>query len=56
MFVCVYFILEGEGENLKQAAHVEPDTAQFHEPGVTTWDEIKSQMLNQLSHPGTLFI
>ena len=29
--------------------------AQSRDPGIMTWAEIKSQMLNRLSHPGAMF-
>ena len=47
---------EGERENPKQASHhrAEPDARlQLMNHEIMTWTETKSQMLNQLSHPGT---
>ena len=47
---------ERERENPKQAPccqHRAQRGAQFHNAGIMTWAEIKSQMLNQLNHPGT---
>ena len=43
---------EGEGEKLSDE-HRAWGRAQFHNPEIMTWAEIKSQKPNQLSHPGT---
>ena len=47
---------EGEVENLQQttAEQGAPHRAWSHEPEIMTWADIKSQLLNRLSHPGAL--
>ena len=47
---------EGERKRI-HAEHRAPRGAESHNPGVMTWTEIKSWMLNHLSHSGTpLFV
>ena len=45
-----------EGEKQKQTPHWawSPMQARSHDPEIMTWAEIKSQMLNGLSHPGAM--
>ena len=47
---------EGEGEYLSSRLHAErgaPHEAQSYDPGIMTWAEVHSRMLNWLSLPGT---
>ena len=62
-FICIYFFFErenmsggaeGEGEKVKQTlCWARSPGAPSHDPEIMTWAEIKSQILNWLSHPGT---
>ena len=50
---------EEEGETVLSRLRIEHETgcgAQSHDPEIMTWAETKSQMLNQLCHPGTPYI
>ena len=58
-FFLMFIYFESGGSRGKErisrrlhAQHRAPHGAWSHDPGVVTWAEIKSQMLNWLSHPG----